>query len=92
MIIVDTDSNVKRLLKLINLFDNEQQKEKRPQVFVYNVQNGKSKDMAALLNQIFIGVDDLRLTKRRPGLRLLPPSSPRPLRLKLNRRLQWRPS
>ena len=55
MIIVDTDSNVKRLLKLINLFDNEQQKEKRPQVFVYNVQNGKSKDMAALLNQIFIG-------------------------------------
>jgi general secretion pathway protein D len=55
VIIVDTDSNVKRLLKLINLFDNEQQKEKRPQVFVYNVQNGKSKDMAALLNQIFIG-------------------------------------
>jgi general secretion pathway protein D len=54
VIIVDTDSNVKRLLKLINLFDNEQQKEKRPQVFVYNVQNGKSKDMAALLNQIFI--------------------------------------
>jgi general secretion pathway protein D len=40
---------------LINLFDNEQQKEKRPQVFVYNVQNGKSKDVAALLNQIFIG-------------------------------------
>jgi type II secretory pathway component GspD/PulD (secretin) len=54
VIIVDTDNNVKRLLKLVNLFDNEQQKEKRPQVFVYNVQNGKSKDMAALLNQIFI--------------------------------------
>ena len=60
VIIVDTDSNVKRLLKLINLFDNEQQKEKRPQVFVYNVQNGKSKDMAALLNQIFIGSTTFR--------------------------------
>jgi len=55
IIIVDTDSNVKRLLKLINLFDNEQQKEKRPQVFVYNVQNGKAKDMATLLQQIFLG-------------------------------------
>lgn len=55
MIIVDTDSNVKRLLRLINLFDNEQQKEKRPQVFVYNVQNGKAKDMATLLQQIFLG-------------------------------------
>lgn len=55
IIIVDTDSNVKRLLRLINLFDNEQQKEKRPQVFVYNVQNGKAKEMATLLQQIFLG-------------------------------------
>lgn len=55
MIIVDTDSNIKRILKLIALFDNEQQKEKLPQVFVYNVQNGKAKDMATLLQQIFLG-------------------------------------
>jgi type II secretory pathway component GspD/PulD (secretin) len=55
MIIVDTDSNIKRLLKLIALFDNEQQKEKLPQVFVYNVQNGKAKDVATLLQQIFLG-------------------------------------
>jgi type II secretory pathway component GspD/PulD (secretin) len=55
IIMVDTDSNVKRLLKLIDLFDNEQQKEKRPQVFLYNVQNSKAKDMAALLQQIFLG-------------------------------------
>ena len=77
VIIVDTDSNVRRLLKLINLFDNEQQKEKRPQVFVYNVQNGKSKDMAALLNQIFIGsrpsVDKAPIKPE-----ILPAQQPRP--------------
>jgi type II secretory pathway component GspD/PulD (secretin) len=55
IIIVDTDSNVKRLLKLIDLFDNEQQREKRPQVFLYHVQNNKAKDMASLLQQIFLG-------------------------------------
>ena len=55
LIVVDTDSNVKRLLKLIDLFDNEQQKEKRPQVFLYHVQNAKAKDMATLLQQIFLG-------------------------------------
>ncbi len=55
VILVDTDSNVKRILKLIALFDNEQQKEKLPQVFVYNVQNGKAKDVATLLQQIFLG-------------------------------------
>jgi len=68
MIIVDTDSNIKRLLRLINLFDNEQQKEKRPQVFVYNVQNGKAKDMATLLQQIFLGA--------RPTTPAATPSSP----------------
>lgn len=55
IIIVDTDSNVRRLLKLIDLFDNEQQREKRPQVFLYHAQNTKAKDMAALLQQIFLG-------------------------------------
>jgi type II secretory pathway component GspD/PulD (secretin) len=54
IIIVDTDSNVKRLLKLVGLFDNEQQKDKGLQVFIYNVQNGKAKDMATLLQQIFL--------------------------------------
>lgn len=55
IIIVDTDSNVRRLLKLIDLFDNEQQREKRPQVFLYHAQNTKAKDMAGLLQQIFLG-------------------------------------
>lgn len=77
VIIVDTDSNVKRLLKLINLFDNEQQKEKRPQVFVYNVQNGKSKDMAALLNQIFISSRP-SVDKAPAKPEILPAQQPRP--------------
>jgi type II secretory pathway component GspD/PulD (secretin) len=78
LIIVDTDSNVKRLLKLINLFDNEQQKEKRPQVFVYNVQNGKSKDMAALLNQIFISSRP-SVDKAPTKPEILPAQQPRPI-------------
>jgi type II secretory pathway component GspD/PulD (secretin) len=55
MIIVDTDANVKRILSLVEIFDSEQQKRKRPQVFVYPVQNGKAKDITGLLQQIFLG-------------------------------------
>jgi len=55
IIIVDTDANVKRLLKLVEVFDNENLQRKKPQVFVYPVQNGKAKDVAALLQQIFLG-------------------------------------
>lgn len=83
MIIVDTDSNVRRLLRLINLFDNEQQKEKRPQVFVYNVQNGKAKDMATLLQQIFLGARPptpagpaVASTTPAPQTRPTPPATP----------------
>lgn len=55
IIIADTDASVKRLLKLVEIFDNEQQKKKGPQVFVYPVQNGKAKDIATQLQQIFLG-------------------------------------
>ena len=55
IIIVDTDANVKRLLKLVELFDNETLKKRKPQVFVYQVQNSKAKDIASLLQQIFLG-------------------------------------
>ncbi len=55
IIIVDTDASIKRILGLIDTFDNETQKKKRAQVFVYPVQNGKAKDIAALLQQIFLG-------------------------------------
>ena len=55
IIVVDTDANVKRILSLVGIFDSEQQKKKRPQVFIYPVQNGKAKDITALLQQIFLG-------------------------------------
>ncbi|MGE5299604.1 MAG: secretin N-terminal domain-containing protein, partial [Acidobacteriota bacterium] len=55
VIIVDTDSNVKRLLELVKIFDSEELKAVTPQVFVYAVQNSKAKDVAALLQQIFQG-------------------------------------
>ncbi len=55
VIIVDTDASVKRILQLIQTFDSEAQKKKRAQVFVYPVQNGKARDIANLLQQIFLG-------------------------------------
>jgi general secretion pathway protein D len=54
IIVVDTDANVKRLLLLIDIFDSEQHKNKGPQVFVHHVQNGKAKDICALLQQIYL--------------------------------------
>jgi general secretion pathway protein D len=55
LIIVDTDASVKRLLKLIEVFDNEKLRQTRQQVFVYQVQNSKAKDTASVLQQIFLG-------------------------------------
>lgn len=55
IIIADTDANIKRLLQLVEIFDNEKLKQVTPQVFVYPVQNSKAKDVAALLQQIFLG-------------------------------------
>jgi type II secretory pathway component GspD/PulD (secretin) len=55
LIIADTDANVKRLLQVVDLFDSEKLKAARPQVFVYPVQNSKAKDVAAMLQQIFLG-------------------------------------
>jgi type II secretory pathway component GspD/PulD (secretin) len=55
VIIVDTDASVKRILQFLATFDNEQQKKKQAQVYVYSVQNGKAKNVANLLQQIFLG-------------------------------------
>jgi len=55
LIIVDTDASVKRLLKLIEVFDNEKLRQTKQQVFVYQVQNSKAKDTASVLQQIFLG-------------------------------------
>ncbi len=53
--IIDTDSNVRRLLQLIDVLDSEQLKKIKPEVFVYPVQNGKAKDLATMMQQIFLG-------------------------------------
>jgi type II secretory pathway component GspD/PulD (secretin) len=55
IIIVDTDASVKRILQFLATFDNELQKKKQAQVYVYAVQNGKAKNVANLLQQIFLG-------------------------------------
>ena len=55
IVIVDTDSNVKRLLHLVDIFDNENLQQVTPKVYVYQVQNSKAKDVASLLQQIFLG-------------------------------------
>ncbi|MFZ2197160.1 MAG: secretin N-terminal domain-containing protein [Thermodesulfovibrionales bacterium] len=55
VVIIDTDTNVKRLLRLVEVFDSENLKQIKPRVFVYAVQNGKAKEVASLLQQIFLG-------------------------------------
>lgn len=55
IVIVDTDANVRRLLQLVDVFDNEKLRSVTPRVFVYSVQNSKAKDLAAILQQIFMG-------------------------------------
>ena len=54
IVIVDTDSNIKRMLTLVNFYDGEQTRLKKPQVSVYNIQNGKAKDVAAILQQVLL--------------------------------------
>jgi type II secretory pathway component GspD/PulD (secretin) len=80
IIIVDTDANVKRILSLIDIFDSEQQKRKRPQVFVYPVQNGKSKDITQLLQQIFLGARAVTpgVTTTTPGVPGMAQPAPAP--------------
>jgi type II secretory pathway component GspD/PulD (secretin) len=54
LIIVDTDANVKRLLELVQIFDGEQFKKRKGEVYVHPLQNSKAKDVATLLQQIFM--------------------------------------
>ena len=73
IIIVDTDANVRRLLKLIEVLDNDKltqqtlQKQK-PQIFAYQVQNTKAKDIVTLLQQLFKGGKEGGTTERAPAV------------------------
>jgi type II secretory pathway component GspD/PulD (secretin) len=75
IIIVDTDANVKRLLQLVEVFDSEQLKQVIPKVFVYAVQNSKAKDVASLLQQIFLGA---KPTAAAPAKTPTAPKTPTP--------------
>ncbi|MGC1403924.1 MAG: secretin N-terminal domain-containing protein [Thermodesulfobacteriota bacterium] len=80
LILIDTDANVKRLLQLVEIFDSEQLKQIKPQVFVYPVQNAKAKDLAGLLQQIYLGAKappktSTTSTTTKPGT---PPGAPSP--------------
>jgi type II secretory pathway component GspD/PulD (secretin) len=55
IIIVDTDSTVKRLLQLIEVHDTEQQKPRGAKVYVHHIQNGSAKEITELLQKIFLG-------------------------------------
>ncbi|MGC2062384.1 MAG: secretin N-terminal domain-containing protein, partial [Thermodesulfovibrionales bacterium] len=80
LIIVDTDANVKRLLQLVEIFDSEQLKQVTPQVFVYPVQNSKAKDLAAIIQQIFLGArpttQAAKTSPQRPGTPAQPAGQP----------------
>jgi type II secretory pathway component GspD/PulD (secretin) len=79
IIVVDTDANIKRVLRLVDIFDNESLRKRKPSVFVYTVQNGKAKDVAALLQQIFMGRAAERTTAppaAKTPAQSVPPSAP----------------
>lgn len=75
IIIADTDANVKRLLQVVEIFDSERLKLAKPQVFVYPVQNSKAKDVASMLQQIFLGQKPSATTPARTTTPAKTPSS-----------------
>lgn len=79
IIIVDTDANVKRLLQLVEIFDNEQLKQVTPKVFVYPVQNSKAKDVANMLQQIFLGAKPTTPAPARPTTAPRTPTPAQPI-------------
>ena len=53
--LVDTDSNIKRMLGLVEVFDKEQTNRRTPEMFVYPLHYGKAKEVAAMLQQVLSG-------------------------------------
>lgn len=53
IILVDTDANIRRIVNLIKVFDSEETRAKKPQIFVYHIQNSHAKDVATILQQAF---------------------------------------
>lgn len=55
IIIVDTDSTVKRLIQLVDIFDTELQKPRGARVYVHHIQNGSAREITELLQKLFLG-------------------------------------
>jgi len=56
LMVTDTDSNMRRLLQVVSIFDREDvQAVSKPKVFVYDLQNAKADHVAEILQKIFLG-------------------------------------
>jgi general secretion pathway protein D len=56
LIIADTDSNVRRLLQVIAMFDIDSRKTaNQPRIYVYAVQNSKAKNVSEILHHVLLG-------------------------------------
>lgn len=56
LIIADTDANVKRLLGLITMFDENTLKDtSQPKIYIYALQNSKADHVSRILQQVFLG-------------------------------------
>jgi general secretion pathway protein D len=56
LIIADSDSNVRRLLQVISMFDIDTYKDaSRSKIYVYPLQNSKSEHVAKILQQVLLG-------------------------------------
>jgi len=56
LMVTDTDSNMRRLLQVVSIFDREDvQAVSKPKVFVYALQNAKADHVVEILQKIFLG-------------------------------------
>ncbi len=56
LIIADSDSNVRRLLQVVSMFDIDTYKDaSRSKIYVYPLQNSKSEHVAKILQQVLLG-------------------------------------
>ncbi|MEW5744389.1 MAG: secretin N-terminal domain-containing protein [Nitrospirota bacterium] len=66
LIIADTDANVRRLLQLVNMFDeNAAQDITQPKIYVYPLQNSKADHISKILQQVLLGTSGAAAAPRR---------------------------
>ncbi|MFZ5997465.1 MAG: secretin N-terminal domain-containing protein [Nitrospirota bacterium] len=65
LILADTDANIKRLLQLISMFDeNAAQDISQPKIYVYPLQNSKADHISRILQQVVLGTAGAAATPR----------------------------